>query len=193
MDVDVIKFDSISLNEVLQRMNLADIRLKIIVLDACRNDPTKNRNVTFKGFTNPPQAEGTFIAYATSAGSTASDGKGDHGLFTQYLLNYIAVKGLDLNEVFKKTRMAVVEETNKKQFPAVYDQTNGYFYFELPALKDLKKKNDLEAKVEILDLKPSQIKESSEVTIEEGTSDFAKLKIFVFMIIFLLKCNIYSK
>ena len=181
MDVDVIKFDSISLNEVLQRMNLADIRLKIIVLDACRNDPTQpGRKVFLEGFTSPPQAEGTFIAYATSAGSTASDGKGDHGLFTQYLLKYVSVKGLDLNEVFKKTRMAVVEETNKKQFPAVYDQTNGYFYFILPDLKDLKRRDDSQAKVEILDLETNQEKEDSKITIKESSSEFAKLQIFVY-------------
>ena len=176
-----IKYYSISLNDVLGRMNDTITRLKIVVLDACRNDPTKvNRSVFSQGFTSPPQAEGTFIAYATSAGSTASDGKDNHGLFTKYLLKYIPVKGLDLNEVFKKTRMAVVEETNKKQFPAVYDQTNGYFYFILPDLKDLKRRDDSQAKVEILDLETNQEKEDSKITIKESSSEFAKLQIFVY-------------
>ena len=176
-----IKYYSVSLNKVLERMNDTEARLKIIVLDACRNDPTKiGRYIFSQGFTTPPQAEGTFIAYATSAGSTASDGKGDHGLFTQYLLKYVSVKGLDLNEVFKKTRMAVVEETNKKQFPAVYDQTNGYFYFILPDLKDLKRRDDSQAKVEILDLETNQEKEDSKITIKESSSEFAKLQIFVY-------------
>ena len=42
----------------------------------------------------------------------------------------------------KKQEWKLLQKQIKKQFPAVYDQTNGYFYFELPALKDLKKKKE---------------------------------------------------
>ena len=115
-----IKYYSVSLNEILDRINDTEARLKIIVLDACRNDPTKvNRSVFSQGFTSPPQAEGTFIAYATSAGSTANDGTGNHGLFTKYLLKYIPVEGLDLNEVFKKQEWKLSQKqtkNNSRQF-----------------------------------------------------------------------------
>ena len=176
-----IKYYSISLNDVLGRMNDTITRLKIVILDACRNDPTKNRNITFKGFTNPPQAEGTFIAYATSAGSVAEDGDDGHGTFTKHLLKYLTVKGLDLYSVFKKTTLDVLKETNKQQFPAVYDQTSGYFYFLLPKLEDLKKQDISKPKLKIVNLdETSDKKENSEITVNEEPNEFAKIKIFVY-------------
>ena len=76
--------------------------LNIIIMDACRNNP-------FRGFSRssdqglnqifPPK--GSYLVYATSPGSVASDGEGRNGLFTSKLLKYMQEPDLNLEQMFK--------------------------------------------------------------------------------------------
>ncbi len=133
-----IRNEGISLDELLSRMEETNNRLNIVVLDACRNDPFKNRSLArrvlgeSRGLAQPPVATGTYIAYSADAGQTASDGTGRNGTFTKHLLKYLK-SGLPLNDVFKKTRKDVESETSKLQSPASYDKTTGEFYFKIPS------------------------------------------------------------
>ena len=123
--------EAISLGKITRRMQNAKNRLNIVVLDACRNNPFKRAVGT--GGLAQSEPRGLFVSYSTGAGSVASDGKvGENGLFTKSLIKHMK-KGLNLAEVFKQTRTEVFYASNKKQFPAIYDQTiEGNFYFTLP-------------------------------------------------------------
>jgi len=125
------EFEAIALNRITKRMQNMGNRLNIIVLDACRNDPF-SRSIGTGGLAKV-EPIGMFVSYATGAGSVASDGRaGGHGLFTESLINHMK-QGLDLRDVFQQTRAEVYAKSNKKQFPAIYDQTiNGRFYFTQP-------------------------------------------------------------
>ena len=125
------EYEAIALNKITKRMQNSGNRLNIIVLDACRNDPF-SRAVGAGGLAKV-EPIGMFVSFATGAGSVASDGKaGQNGLFTQSLIKYMK-QGLDLRDVFQKTRKEVYQASNHKQFPAIYDQTiNGKFYFTYP-------------------------------------------------------------
>jgi len=125
------EFEAIALNRVTKRMQNIGNRLNIVVLDACRNDPF-SRSIGTGGLAKV-EPIGIFVSYSTGAGSVASDGRaGGHGLFTESLIKYMGQE-LDLRDVFQKTRKDVYTQSNKKQFPAIYDQTiNGRFYFTPP-------------------------------------------------------------
>ncbi len=127
-----VSIDSIAVNTITKRMTRANNRLNVVVLDACRNDPFAKGGSGGLAKIDPPA--GTLVAYATSAGKTASDGKkGENGAFTKYLIKYIKQKDLSLTQVFKKTRISVYKDTNKRQKPAVYDEIIGEdFFFTLP-------------------------------------------------------------
>ena len=138
------RYLNISLKKVIDDMSETKNRLNIIILDACRDNPFI-RN--FKGFNKgggfskidtPPR--GLLIAYATEAEKTASDGNGNqkNGLFTKYLLQYMQ-QPLPLYSVFRKTRQAVDKESNHEQFPAIYDNTVGNFFFTQPKSKKVEK------------------------------------------------------
>ena len=125
------EFEAIALNRITKRMQNMGNRLNIVVLDACRNDPF-SRSIGTGGLAKV-EPIGMFVSYSTGAGSVASDGKaGGHGLFTESLIKHMK-RGLDLRDVFQQTRAEVYAKSNKKQFPAIYDQTiNGRFYFTQP-------------------------------------------------------------
>jgi uncharacterized caspase-like protein len=126
------EFEAIALNKITKRLQDIGNRLNIIILDACRNDPF-SRGVGTGGLAKV-EPIGMFVSFSTGAGSVSSDGRaGGHGLFTESLIKYMS-QPLDLRDVFQRTRKDVYIKSNKKQFPAIYDQTiNGSFYFTYPS------------------------------------------------------------
>ena len=94
----------------------------IIVLDACRDNPFENLgaingDLKIEDGLAPMRAPvGTLIAYSTEPGSVASDGSGENGLYTSYLLEHMGDK-ITIEEVFKKVRLDVARESDNGQIP----------------------------------------------------------------------------
>lgn len=130
-DKDEVEYETLALNFITKKMKSANNRLNIIILDACRNDPFSRSGGG--GLAPISDAKGMFVAYATEAGSVASDGKGGkNGIFTSHLIKNMQEKGTTIEDVFKNTRVDVLASTNGKQSPGVYNQLVGNFYFTLP-------------------------------------------------------------
>ncbi len=126
--------EAISLNRVVESVDSAK-QLKLIILDACRDDPFVNtmkrfRRVAFRGIAPglaavAPTSSDTLIAYAAKAGSTAEDGDGKHSPFTTALLNNLTVPGLDIRLAFGRVRDEVLKITDQRQVPYVYGSLGG--------------------------------------------------------------------
>ncbi|MDA7817693.1 caspase family protein [Sulfurimonas sp.] len=130
-DKDEVEYETLALNYVTKKMKEASNRLNIVILDACRNDPFSRSGGG--GLAPVSDAKGMFVAYATEAGSVASDGKkGKNGVFTKYLVKNLKEQGATIEKVFKNTRADVYDATDGKQSPGVYNQIRGDFYFTLP-------------------------------------------------------------
>src|SRR5262249_31113574 len=113
-----IAVDGVDLDTVMAQIEGAKNRLNIVILDACRNDfSTRGWNNPNRGLLQVAVApSGTFIAYATAPGSTASDNKsGQNGLYTQELLRALRQPGLRIEEVFKQVRLRVRELSKGQQ------------------------------------------------------------------------------
>ncbi|HEX6225886.1 MAG TPA: caspase family protein [Chryseolinea sp.] len=117
---------------VLANMERSNSRMNIVILDACRNNPfpATTRSVS-SGLGEMKRARGSFIAYATSPGSVASDGTGRNGLYTQELIKALKKPNLTIEQVFKDVRMNVLRLSGDKQY--TWDSSNiiGEFYFKL--------------------------------------------------------------
>lgn len=126
-----VKYKSVNLGLVLAEMDAASNPMNIVILDACRNNPFKasSRSNT-RGLASTTAPTGTFIAYATAPGSVAADGEGANGLYTQELLKMLRVPGLTIEQVFKKVRAKVLQQTNGKQTPWENSSIIGDFYFK---------------------------------------------------------------
>lgn len=113
-----VKLQTVAAEEVLESMEAARNPLNVVILDACRNNPFPGRWPAAKpGLAPMTAARGALIAYATSPGTTAADGTDRNGLYTQYLLQTLAVPGLLVEQVFKRVRIAVEDATQGKQVP----------------------------------------------------------------------------
>jgi hypothetical protein len=120
---------------ILGNMERSNSRINILILDACRNNtfPRAMRDIP-GGLAEIKKGKGSFIAYATAPGSTASDGVGRNGLYTQELLKAIQKPGLSIEQVFKEVRINVLRLSGERQYTWDSSNITGEFYFNLDSV-----------------------------------------------------------
>lgn len=142
-----VPYEGVDVGRVLDGMQGAGNKLNILILDACRNNPfalAKGwRGLGERGLAQVKAPTGSLIAYATAPGATAADGAGEHGLYTQALLQELREPGLKLEEAFKKVREKVLDASKGSQTPWESNSTVGDFYFR-PLVGNLGGPSDLE-------------------------------------------------
>ncbi|MBN2756672.1 MAG: caspase family protein, partial [Bacteroidales bacterium] len=124
------KFEAVSINFIVEEFEHYPDNVNIVILDACRNNPFRSwARGGERGFRAISPTSGTIISFATSEGSTASDGKGNNGLFTEELVKQLVIPQA-IESVFKKTRVQVQKRSNGSQSPQEWSQLTGDFYFK---------------------------------------------------------------
>jgi uncharacterized caspase-like protein len=131
---------AIDANQLVQRMRDTGARLNIVVLDACRDNPLTRPTFAARGG-GPAEglapmrpASGTLVAFAAEPGRVAGDGAGTRGLYAKHLVRFMRSPGLSLEQVFKRVREAVGEESRGAQVPVEFSTLTGAdFYFASPA------------------------------------------------------------
>jgi predicted metalloprotease len=113
------------------------VRVAIVVLDACRNNPFKKPGVRGvggeRGLTRIEPVRGVFSIYSAGIGQTALDRLGDadanpNSVFTRVFVPAIGKPGLSLGDLAVEVREEVARlalTVSHDQLPAYYDQTAG--------------------------------------------------------------------
>ncbi|MGA2944087.1 MAG: caspase family protein [Xanthobacteraceae bacterium] len=136
-EMDVKLGSAINIDVTLDQ-TMSDAKIKLVFLDACRDNPfaaklrsvksTRGVNVQ-TGLAEMKSGEGTLIAFATGPGQTALDGQeGTHSPFTRALLANIAKPGVEIQEAMTKVRAQVSEETDRGQLPWGHTDLIGSVY-----------------------------------------------------------------
>ncbi len=116
-----IPLQAVRLNDLLNTLNSVPSRMRILLLDACRNNPFPALNQsTGRGLAlvdTKSGAPGTFLSYSTSPGAEAEDGSGANSPYTTALLQAAREPGLPIEEAFKRVRVAVNKTTEGRQTP----------------------------------------------------------------------------
>jgi uncharacterized caspase-like protein len=122
-----VRFELVALEEV-QRALDRSAGVKVLVLDACRNNPlateltrsmrASNRDASIaRGLARIEQARGAVVAYSTQANEVAEDGTARNSPFTRALLDNLREPGLEIGAMFRKVAARVYEVTGGKQVP----------------------------------------------------------------------------
>ncbi len=114
-DLDLVGVEAAA---VLRQMFSAETQTNIVILDACRNNPFSD----VPGFGDNGLAEmkaprGTFLAYATAPGAVALDGLAGNSPFSRALAAEMTAPGLPIEQMFKRVRVSVLEQTGGAQTP----------------------------------------------------------------------------
>ncbi len=122
---------AINMNDIFSVVSEHVDRVKIVILDACRNNPYPSfiRSAS-TGLAQMTAPDGTIIGYSTSPGKVSLDGEiNGYGIYTGNLISAMNVPGRTIEEVFKETTRAVKTLTNNKQVPYTSTTLSGNFYF----------------------------------------------------------------
>jgi len=131
-----VQYETTRLNDVLTALNFSK-GVKIMVLDACRNNPfvsqLAKRQATRgfavgTGLAPVARAQGMVIAYATQANDVAADGIGRNSPFTAALVREIEQPGLEVATMFRRVQKSVYDATSGRQTPELSLSLLGDFY-----------------------------------------------------------------
>lgn len=124
-----LQIEAVDVEKIVKQFEHFSDNINIVILDACRDNPYRSwMRGSGNGFSAPKAPSGTLIAYATSAGATASDGLGDNGLYTEQLAKELKIPQR-IEDVFINTRNAVRKITKGRQNPQEWSQLTGQFKF----------------------------------------------------------------
>lgn len=116
-----IPLQAVRLNDILNTLTSVPAKSRIILLDACRNNPfpaiskTAGRGLAQVDvkFGTP----GTLLSFSTSPGAEAEDGKDGNSPYTTALLKAGREPGLSIEDAFKRVRLSVNQATEGRQTP----------------------------------------------------------------------------
>lgn len=146
-----IPAQALSLSEILRRLDGTGAVSKIVVLDACRNNPFAtaelSRGLALQlvdgandgirseaGLARIDSGSGTFVAFSTSPGATAADGTGANSPFTTAFLREIREPGLPIEQLFRRIRLSVHDSTSGQQIPwETSSLITDFAFFQRPA------------------------------------------------------------
>ena len=116
-----IPFQAVRLNDIVNTLNSVPSKMRILLLDACRNNPFPAINQTaghgLALVDTKTGAPGTFLSYSTSPGAEAEDGNGADSPYTAALLAVAKEPGLQIEDAFKRVRVSVNKATEGRQTP----------------------------------------------------------------------------
>jgi uncharacterized caspase-like protein len=116
-----VPLQAVRLNDLMNTLGALPTKMRIVMLDACRNNPFPALSgTTGHGLAlvdTKAGASGTFISYSTSPGAEAEDGNGDDSPYTTAVLSVTKEPNLPIEEAFKRIRVAVNQATDGRQIP----------------------------------------------------------------------------
>ena len=134
--------EAVPLDRLLRAGSTAE-GLRLVLLDACRDNPFAGRIVPGKaadavgvGLGPPADMSGEIlVGYAAMAGTQASDGVGLNSPYTAALLYYLEQPGLEVGQLLRFVRDAVVTASQGEQQPFRYASRSAKQVFFKPPLE----------------------------------------------------------
>ncbi|MCP9625800.1 caspase family protein [Rhodopseudomonas palustris] len=170
-----IPLQAVRLDDVLNTLTSVPTRSRIIMLDACRNNPFPEiRKTTGQGLAlvdTKTGSPGTFVSFSTSPGAEAEDGGGANSPYTTALLKAGRESGLQIEDTFKRVRLAVNKATEGRQTPwdssSLVDDFR--FFGATEAAAQPEKKRTVEEWRSLL--KGKKVEEANELIVADGSVD----------------------
>ncbi|MFZ2158197.1 MAG: caspase family protein [Bradyrhizobium sp.] len=120
---------SVRLVDVMATLETIPSRMRIVILDACRNNPFPSLNEAGRGLAIVDAPNGSIVAYSTAPGTEALDGTGDHSPYAAAFLRLAHEKNLPIEQLFKRIRLDVNNSTDGRQTPWESSSLTRDFYF----------------------------------------------------------------
>jgi uncharacterized caspase-like protein len=127
---DQVDTEAFDVDRLLQALASTRSDLKLLMFDACRNNPLESRGAVPLGAPEESLQYGanTMTIYATAQGMTALDGFGDHSPFAEGVMSSIADPEIELSDLIRKVTVYVREKTAGRQTTYLQGSLDRDFY-----------------------------------------------------------------
>ncbi|WP_296521717.1 caspase family protein [Rhodoplanes sp.] len=113
-----VPLQTVRLADVMNALAAVPSKTRIVLIDACRNNPFSEINkVVGRGLAIVDAPAGSIVSYSTAPGSEAEDGAGANSPYTGALLTVAKEPGVPIEQAFKRVRYAVHQATAGRQTP----------------------------------------------------------------------------
>jgi hypothetical protein len=121
--------NSLRLVDLMGTLDAITSRMRIVVLDACRNNPFPQASDAGRGLAIVDAPNGSIVGYSTSPGMEAADGDGSHSPYTSAFINNAREPNLPIEQLFKRVRLDVNHATRGRQTPWESSSLTSDFFF----------------------------------------------------------------
>jgi uncharacterized caspase-like protein len=134
-DEDEVRDDAVDIDEqFVRRIEHARTRVRIVILDACRDDPYASsrarRGPARGGGLAEMSASGALIAYSSAPGQASEDGPpGTDSVYTRSLAKEMLAEDVQVEKMFKNVLVDVLRLTHAQQVPWVNSSLTVDFSF----------------------------------------------------------------
>jgi uncharacterized caspase-like protein len=113
-----VPLQAMRLNDLMNALSSVPSKSRIVILDACRNNPFSAINKTAgRGLAIVDAPNGSIVSYSTAPGTEALDGDGQNSPYTTALMKIGHEPGLQIEQLLKRVRLDVSNTTARQQFP----------------------------------------------------------------------------
>src|ERR1700675_2167349 len=170
-----IPIQAVRLNDILNTLTSVPTKMRIVLLDSCRNNPFPELKAAGHGLAIVDAkvgVPGTFLSFSTSPGAEAEDGNGADSPYTTALLAAAKQPG-PIEETFKRVRLSVNKATEGRQTPWDSSSLTEDFRFSGPAVARPKMAATPKRTVEEWrgDLKGKPVDAANEMIVADGTDE----------------------
>jgi hypothetical protein len=132
-----VAIEAVRLADVMAALASTPSRTRIVILDACRNNPFSSISKSIgRGLAMVDAPTGSIVSYATAPGMEALDGTGDHSPFTAALVEVAKEPNLPIEQALKRIRLNVHKATEGRQTPWESSSlTSDFAFFGTPGAK----------------------------------------------------------
>ena len=110
--------NGLRLVDLMATLETIPSRLRIVMLDSCRNNPFPNLDDSSRGLALVDAPTRSIVGYSTSPGAEALDGPDTgHSPYAQAFLNLARERNLPIEQLFKRIRLEVSHATEGMQTP----------------------------------------------------------------------------
>lgn len=171
-----IPIQAVRLNDILNTLTSVPSKMRILMLDACRNNPFPELSKSAGGGLAIVDAKigapGTFLSFSTSPGAVAEDGSGANSPYTSALLSAGKESGIPIEETFKRVRLAVNKATDGRQTPWDSSSLTEDFRFLGAAVAGPKPAAVKKSVADwTRDLKGKPVEQANEIIVADGTDE----------------------
>ncbi len=171
-----IPIQAVRLNDILNTLTSVPSKMRILMLDACRNNPFPDLKTAGGGLALVDAkigAPGTFLSFSTSPGAVAEDGSGSNSPYTNALLAAGKEQNIPIEETFKRVRLAVNKVTEGRQTPWDSSSLTEDFRFSGASVAGPKPAADPKKSVAewTRDLKGKPVEAANELIVADGTDE----------------------